>query len=84
MLAKQKPLYCEVVVITLVLDIVVAVSFMIYPQLSKFKDIRKAYELTYDHIFGKDFTKKCIDGAFEMLEKKQKEKDDVPNKESVK
>ena len=52
------------------LTIIAIVSFMIYPQLSKFKDIRKAYELTYDHIFGKDFTKKCIDRAFETLEKK--------------
>mgnify|MGYP003309401155 FL=1 len=66
------------------LTIIAIVSFMIYPQLSKFKDIRKAYELTYDHIFGKDFTKKCIDGAFETLEKEQKEKDDVPNEKSVK
>ena len=66
------------------LTIIAIVSFMIYPQLSKFKNIRKAYELTYDHIFGKDFTKKCIDGAFETLEKEQKEKDDVPNKKSVK
>ena len=65
------------------LTIIAIVSFMIYPQLSKFKEIRKAYELTYGYIFGKDFTKKCIDGAFETLEKKQKEKDDVPNKESV-
>lgn len=66
------------------LTIVAIVSFMIYPQLSKLKDIRKAYELTYDHIFGEDFTKKCIDGAFETLEKKQKEKDDVPNEKSAK
>lgn len=66
------------------LTIIAIVSFMIYPQLSKLKDIREAYELTYDHIFGKDFTKKCIDGAFETLEKGQKEKDNVSNEKSVK
>lgn len=66
------------------LVIIAIVSFMIYPQLSKLKDIRNAYELTYNHIFGKDFTKKCIDGAFETLEKEQKEKDDATNEKSEK
>jgi len=66
------------------LAIIAIVSFMIYPQISKLKDIRKAYELTYNHIFGEDFTKKCIDGAFESLEKEQKEKDDALNKKAVK
>ncbi len=46
-------------------------SFMIYPQYKKYKEIKYGYELTYDLIFGKDFTQKCIDGAIDTLKNNQ-------------
>ena len=46
-------------------------SFMIYPQYKKYKEIKNGYELTYDLIFGKDFTQNCIDGAIDTLKKEK-------------
>lgn len=57
-------------------------SFMIYPQYKKYKEIKYGYELTYDLIFGKDFTQKCIDGAFETLEKNKEENKQTSEKEN--
>lgn len=57
-------------------------SFMIYPRYKEYKEIKKGYEFTYDKVFGKDFTQKCIDGAFETLEKNKEENKQTSEKEN--
>ena len=46
-------------------------SFIITPHLLNLKELKQSYKLTFDHIFGKDFSNKCVDGAFETLKKEQ-------------
>lgn len=59
------------------LAIIAICSFVLYPQYTKLKKLIMSYKQTYNYIFGKDFTKKCIDGAIETLsnEKDNNEKD---------
>ena len=64
------------------LTIITIGSFVIYPQFSSLKEIKRSYKQTYDYIFGEDFTQKCIGGAFETLKKHNSEKNDVPNDKS--
>ncbi len=59
----------------LLLDIAIIFicSFMIYPRYREYKEIKKGFEMTYDKVFGDDFTQKCIDGAIDTLKKKNKD-----------
>lgn len=66
----------------LLLDLVLITicSFMLYPHFINLKEIEHAFKETYDYIFGKDFTQKCIEGAKETMEKHQDENKDKDNK----
>jgi len=55
-------------------------SFMISPHFSNLKELKQSYKLTFDHIFGKGFTERCIDGAMETLKKAQDDNKDNGNK----
>ena len=55
------------------LAIIFICSFMIYPRYREYKEIKKGFEMTYDKIFGENFTQKCIDSAIDTLKKKNKD-----------
>ena len=59
-------------------------SFMIYPQYKRLKEVEMGYELTFDHVFGKDFAQKCVEGAMDSLKKNKdnhQESEDEPGQQ---
>jgi membrane protein YqaA with SNARE-associated domain len=55
--------------------IIAICSFLVSPQYIILKRTVRAFKMTYDYVFGKDFTRKCVDGAYDSFIKRQEEKD---------
>lgn len=59
--------------------LIVVSAFGVYTRYLKLKEIKKSYQMTFDSIFGEDFTKKCVEGAIESMKKHSDSQDEPDN-----